>query len=243
MDQNEALRDLGLEPKEISAYLALLELGEATVLGISNKSGVKRPTAYLVLRSLEEKGLISRVLKDRKTLYSPQHPQKLITEANVRLKELSEIVPQLESAFNKKGGKPRVMIYEGKDQLDRAYDEMFITKGEVMYMSTITLSFEAFPRTFRKIEYAKWGPDFSARELVDESEEGRKYAERVRGPYRQVKFIPKEMLPFDVDIGIFGNKALITQAKKEYFTVAIESDEISRAFRTIFEVMWRAAKD
>ena len=243
MDPKEALKDLGLEPKEISVYLALLELGEAAVLQISNKAAVKRPTAYLVLRSLEEKGLVSRVLKGKKTLYSPQHPQKLITEAEVRLKELSEIVPQLESVFHKKGGKPRVMIYEGKDQLDRAYDEMFITKGEVMYMSTITLSFEAFPRTFRKIKYANFGPDFKTRELVDESEEGRKYAEEVRGPYRQVKFIPKEMLPFEVDIGIFGNKALITQAKKEYFTVAIESDEISRAFRTIFEVMWKTAKE
>ena len=110
-------------------------------------------------------------------------------------------------------------------------------------MSTITLSFEAFPRTFRKIEYANFGPDFRARELVDESAEGRKYAEKARGPYRQVKFIPKEMLPFDVDIGIFGNKALITQAKKEYFTVAIESDEISRAFRVLFEAMWKLAKE
>lgn len=243
MEPNEALKDLGLEPKEISVYLALLELGEATVLSVANKSGVKRPTAYLVLRSLEEKGLVSRVLKGKKVSYYPQHPQKLITEAEMRLKELGEIVPQLESVFQKKGGKPRVMIYEGKDQLDRAYDEMFVVKGDVMYMSTITLSFEAFPRTFRKIEYANFGPDFGTRELVDESEEGRKYAGKVRGPYRQVKFIPKEMLPFDVDIGIFGNKALITQAKKEYFTVAIESEEISRAFRTIFNVMWRAAKD
>lgn len=243
MDPKDALRDLGLEPKEIAVYLALLELGEATILQISNKANVKRPTAYLVLGVLEEKGLVSRVLKGRKTLYSPQHPQKLITEAELRLKELTEIMPQLESVFHKKGGKARVMIYEGKEQLDRAYDEMFVTKGEVMYMSTITLSFEAFPRTFKKIEYVIWGPDFRARELVDESEEGRKYAERVRGPYRQVKFIPKEMLPFDIDIGIFGNKVLITQAKKEYFTVVIESDEISRAFRTIFEVMWKATKE
>ncbi len=152
MEPKEALKDLGLEPKEISVYLALLELGESAVLAISRKSEIKRPTAYLILRSLEEKGLVSRVLKGKKTLYAPQHPKKLITEAELRLKELGEIVPQLESVFNKRGGKPRVMIYEGKDQLDRAYDEMFITKGEVMYMSTITLSFEAFPRTFRKIE-------------------------------------------------------------------------------------------
>ena len=50
--------------------------------------------------------------------------------------------------------------------------------------------------------------------------------------------IPKEFLPFEVDIGIFGNKVLITSLKKEYFTVSLQSAEISQAFRHMFEVMW-----
>lgn len=242
MTIQETLQSLGLEQKEASIYLALLELGETTVLEISKKSGIKRPTVYVVLRSLEQKGFASKLLKESKTLFSPQHPKKLITEAELRMKELQEVVPQLESLLGREEGRPRVKIYEGKEQLDCAYDELFVIKGEGLYMGTLKLSMEVFPRTFRKVGYAPLSPEFSMRELVDESEESRKYAAHVRGPYREVRFIPKELLPFEAEIGVFGNHSLITSVKKEYFTIDIESKEIANSFRTILEVMWQAAK-
>lgn len=243
MNPSETLKELGLKDKESAVYLALLELGEEAISKISEKSGVKRPTTYLVLRDLENKGFVSRIMKGKKILFAPQHPRKLITEAELRLKELKNIVPQLESVFQKSGDKPRVMIYEGKENLDRAYDEMFVEKGEINFIDTHKLSYEVFPRTFKKFEYVNLSPEFRVRELVDESEESTKFVESVRGPYYEARFIPKEMLPFDMDIGIFGNRTLITSVKKEYFTLAIESDEISRAFRTIFEIMWKIAKE
>lgn len=243
MTIKETLKNLGLEEKEASIYLALLELGEGSVLTIAKKSGIKRPTVYVVLQYLEQKGFVSKVIKGKKTLFTPQHPRKLVAEAEIHLKELQEIMPQMESLFQREQGKPRIMIYEGKEELDRAYDESFITKGEIVWMGTLKLSQEAFPRTFRKIGYVKMSSGFRIRELVDESEESKKYAEQVRGQYHLVRFIPRELLPFEVDIGIFGDRALITSVKKEYFTISIESAEIARAFRTIFEVMWQTAKE
>lgn len=242
MEIQDTLQSFGLEEKEKKIYLALLELGDSTVLQVSRKSGVKRPTAYLVLRSLEEKGFISRVLQDKKTVYSPQHPQKLITEAELRLKELRETVPQLETLMQKEG-KPRVTIYEGKIQLDRAYDEAFLVKGEILFISNSKVSLELFAKSFNKLQYKIFSPEFRFREIVDESQESRAYAQKVSGPYREIRFIPKELLPFETDIGIFGNNALITSVKKEYFTIRIESEEIAQAFRTIFELMWRATKE
>lgn len=243
MATSESLQNLGLEDKEISAYLGLLEIGEATVLEISKKSGVKRPTAYLVLRSLEEKGFISRIIRGKKILFAPQHPQKLLTEAELRMKELQDVVPQLESLLKKSSGRPRIMIYEGREALDRAYDEMFLIRGEALFMSKIAFSLKLFPRTFKKFEYAAFSPEFRMRELVDESEEGRKYQEKVKNPFRAVRLIPKEYAPFEIDLGIFGNRILITSVKKEYFTVSIESEEISQAFRKIFEIVWQIAKE
>jgi sugar-specific transcriptional regulator TrmB len=241
MGIQNTFQGLGLEEKEAKIYLALLELGDGTVLQASRKSGIKRPTAYLVLRSLEEKGFISRVFQGKKTVYSPQHPQKLITETELRLKELRETVPQLETLMQKEG-KPRVTIYEGKGQLDRAYDEAFLAKGEILFISNSQVSLEIFAKSFSKLQYKTFSPEFRFREIVDEGQESRAYAQKVSGPYREIRFIPKELLPFETDIGIFGNNTLITSVKKEYFTIRIESEEIARAFRTIFELMWRATK-
>lgn len=244
MQITEVVRGLGLKAKETDVYLALLELGEAKVGQIAEKSGVKRPTAYLVLQDLEKSGFVSRTSRGKKIFFSPQHPRKLVTEAEVRLKELKEVVPQLESLLQRGEGRPRVTIYEGKEKLDRAYDEAFSVRGEVLFMSSLGLSAEIFPRTFKKLNfYMISSPEFRVRELIDESEEGKAYAAQHRGSFREVKMIPKELLPFEVDIGIFGNKTLITSVKREYFTVSIESEEIAKSFRSIFEAMWRAAKE
>ncbi|MBI3334921.1 MAG: hypothetical protein HY001_00275 [Candidatus Portnoybacteria bacterium] len=243
MNPKETLQDLGLTQKEAIVYLALLEIGEATVNTIAIKSGIKRPTAYIVLRSLEAKGFTSRIIKGKKTFFAPQHPKKLLTEAELRLKELKEVVPQWESLYRKEEGRPRVMIFEGKEELDRAYDESFIVKGEVVYIGTLPLSMEALPRTYRKMQYIQFTSEYRMRELINESEESREYARCCQGPYRQVRFIPKELLPFEADVSVFGDRTLITSVKKEYFAISIESPEIARAFRTIFEVMWQAAKE
>lgn len=239
MNQNEVFRSLGLDDKESSVYLALLELGESPVARIADKAGVKRPTGYLVLGSLEKKGLINRIARGKKVLFAPQHPRKLETEAEFRLKEIREIVPRLESLFSNKEGRPRVSVCEGKETLDRAYDESLLAKGEVLFMSTLELSADVFPRTFRKYGYVSFSPDFRVRELVPDTAHSHAHAQRVSGPYYGVRFIAKEFLPFEADIGIFSERVLITSVKGEYFTVNIESKEINHAFRTLFEALWR----
>ena len=240
MELKDSLKSLGLEEKEIDIYLGLLELGEASVSEISTKSGVKRPTTYVILDSLEKKGLVTKKIRRNKTLFFPQNPRKLISEAELNLKQLQETVPQLEAMLKRKSRKPKVFIYEGKELLDRANDESFARKGEVIYMGTLKLSKEVFPRTYRKTDYAV-SDNFRIRELIDDNEETQAYAQKVSGQFRQVRFMPKKLMPFETDIAVFGNMTLITSVKREYFTIAIESKEIAITFRNIFEVIWQIA--
>lgn len=243
MNPKDTLKHIGLNEKEIQIYLSLLELGSSTVLTIAKRSGIKRPTAYLVLESLVEKGFASRVIKGKRTFFAPQNPNKLISEEELRLKELQETVPILETMFRKRRERPRIKIFEGKEELDRAYDELFINNGDALFMSTNKLSMEIFPRSYEKQQLIPRSEEFRIRELVDESKEGLDYANKVGGDYHTFRFIPKKFLPFEADIGIFGNHTLITSVKKEYFTIDIESKEIAKAFRTIFEMMWLSAKN
>jgi sugar-specific transcriptional regulator TrmB len=238
----EVLIGLGLEPKEVTAYLKLLELGEATPLELSRRTDLKRPTAYLVLQSLEAKGFATRVMGERTMSFVPQNPKKLVLDTETRLNELNEVLPQLESLVHKDAKKPRILVFEGAATLDRAYDDAFTSKGEVLFMSTLRLSKKFFQRTFQKLDQANFSAGFRTRELVDESPESKAYAVQVGGPYRRARLIPRKYLPFETDIGIFGNTTLITSGKEEYFTVGIESPEITRAFRVLFELMWDVSK-
>src|SRR5262245_22429821 len=98
--------------------MGLLTLGEGSVLEISKKTGVKRPTCYIALQSLERRGFVSKLMRRNKSVFAPQHPKKLVTEAEIRLKEIEAAIPQFEAALKRSDDKPRVMIFEGKEALD-----------------------------------------------------------------------------------------------------------------------------
>src|SRR6185369_9371062 len=101
MNVYEALQNLGLKDKERDAYLALLELGEGTVAHIATKAGLKRPTAYLVMNELGQRGLVSEFKRGKHTYYAPRNPEGLVQEARSRVAELEEVLPQLQSMFIK----------------------------------------------------------------------------------------------------------------------------------------------
>ncbi len=242
MDPTEMLKQLGLDEKEIIAYLALLEMGEASVLTLSRKSGLKRPTTYLILDALERKELVSRSVRGKKITYLPQHPKKILIDAEHRVAQLKEMLPQFDALMQRGDDKPRVMIYEGKDALDRAYDDMFITKGEVVFLSNVELVEDIFTRTLSKFEYAA-SAELRSREIIDDSDRSRAYARRANGPYRKVRFLPDAFPRFETDIGVFGNNTVITSGHKEYFSVRIVSEEIANAFRSMFEAMWQLSTE
>ncbi len=60
------LEKAGLNKRETVLYLALLQMGPSSVLSIAKKADMKRPTAYLVLDDLMQKGLVAEVPKEKK---------------------------------------------------------------------------------------------------------------------------------------------------------------------------------
>ena len=76
METIDVLERVGLKGKEASVYLALLELGTASVESIAKKAGTKRPTTYLVLDDLQNRGLVSIVPQQKKSCIQQSHHSK-----------------------------------------------------------------------------------------------------------------------------------------------------------------------
>ena len=134
------LQALGLSEKEAKVYLAALELGPDTVQNIAKKAGINRPTAYLQIESLKQKGIISEVEKDSKVLIMAESPERLSSllntyekELEFKKKELERILPNLSELFTGTGEKPKVKFYEGRGGI-RAIEEDFLkTKSKEIY--------------------------------------------------------------------------------------------------------------
>ena len=106
METVEVLRKTGLNEKESQIYLALLELGTASVQSIAFKAGIKRPTTYLVLDDLQAKGLVSEV-PQKKALYTAESPERLLGDLSKKEELLKRFLPDLVALHNAKKEKPQ----------------------------------------------------------------------------------------------------------------------------------------
>ncbi len=113
MEITTSLQALGLTQSEALMYAALLEMGQGSVLEIARTAGVKRPTAYRILDSLKERGLVRSTLfrgvKDYR-LNSIQHLKSFVVKQQ---KIVETHTPALRLQYEQRARKLRTRSYVG----------------------------------------------------------------------------------------------------------------------------------
>jgi HTH-type transcriptional regulator, sugar sensing transcriptional regulator len=111
----EKLIEYGLTSREASLYLASLELGESGMSTIAKRAKIKRPTAYLTFKTLEEKGLMGS-LKMRNSLhFIATDPEMFFAREKRRIKELYDLLPKFKDVQLNKPSGTKIVSYEGKE--------------------------------------------------------------------------------------------------------------------------------
>ena len=120
MLQNK-LQQLGFEEKEAKLYAALLELGEAGIVDIARKSGLKRTTVYHILDNLKLRGLVSQTKKDKKVSYIAEDPRSIGEDLKEKERLFQKTLPELLSIANLMEKKPVIKYFEGLNGIKEAY--------------------------------------------------------------------------------------------------------------------------
>src|SRR3989339_1834872 len=126
------IREAGLEPKEAKIYLAVLELGKATITDVAKKSKVKRTTIYEYLDNLVEMGLVGKTVKGKRIFYIAEDPKKLIYILENKKKKVALALPALQEIFSASFSRPKVRFYEGIEGMRNIYNEMTKT-SQIIY--------------------------------------------------------------------------------------------------------------
>ncbi|UCH04532.1 MAG: helix-turn-helix domain-containing protein [Candidatus Thorarchaeota archaeon] len=114
------LRSLGLHLNEAKAYKALVTLGQSTARAVADHSGVPRSKVYDVLYSLEDRGLVRRVLGSDPTEFQPYPPKDAIPYLIEKLQHSGSVVQTaLENIEQERNTESRELVYtvEGQDQI------------------------------------------------------------------------------------------------------------------------------
>lgn len=240
METTEVLAKIGLNEKQANVYLALLELGTASVQTVAQKADIKRPTAYLVLDELEQKGLVS-VIPQKKALYTAESPERLISDLSRKQELLKSYLPSLLAFYNAKKEKPRVQLFSGKEGVKQVYDKIY-ESTEVWFFGTIQGPEEIYPEglyTFLKKVKEK---NLKVRDILVHREPELKYAREVeRPPSYETRIAPKGMELF-ADNAIFGDSVVFFSFHPQIFATVISSKEVAQSLRTIFDMAWQSAR-
>jgi sugar-specific transcriptional regulator TrmB len=239
MELDKVLELLGLNEKEAKVYLALLQLGTASVPKISVRAGTKRPTTYLILEDLRKRSLVTPIPRGITTLYTAESPERLLEEERIKKQAIENNLPELMAIFNSKKEKPKVRFYQGERYLEELYNEVFRQKTVDLYGSIGVID-EKLPGIIEKnaVMMEKHKPQ--VRELLQADKKSIEYAKKMpASENHQIKVAP-ENYQFPTDNIIFGNKLAILSYKDEPMAVIIESSDVVATYKSMFEIVWNS---
>lgn len=249
MNIETTLKNIGLEQKEREVYLKLLEMGQTTMTELAKSSQIKRPTAYLVVQELQLKGLVSETLMGKRKQYSATHPKRLLEMAQDQKRQIEETLPDLLALYNQPKNKPRIQVFENKMGLRLVYKDMFnaVAKGEeALFFADVEAIHKVVPEIMDEFKQAVSKlKSIHIRELHYQNKAAKHWAEHFKREYKkgyQIRYLPNTYEFGMCDNVIYGNKLVIFSLKGDLFVIVIESEEIAKTYRAMFEWAWQMGK-
>ena len=245
-EQAKLLNKIGLTEKQAIVYLALLELGDAKMTHIARQAKLKRPNVYLIIEELIQLGLVSMIKKGNKKIYSAVHPNRIAEILDSRKQQYQELLPGLVARYGSIKGK--VQMLEGMEGIKQAYQEAYSLlkegKNEGLWFGNISFLLENFPLVIKEYDSVLDSlKDYKIRELIIGGEKSEAWVKKMQKsirPQHFIKYLNDEGQCGITDQFIIGNKIMLFSMNKEIFTLIIESEEIVKTQRFLFDRMWNS---
>lgn len=240
MDKDRLLSDLGLNDKEAKTYVAILELGSATIKPIANRAGLKRTSLYYFIDRLVALGLIAQTEIRGRMHYQALPPSRLVDLQRERLQQVEHALPEFMSIFNLVKDKPRISYYEGSEQIKQLLWEEPRCKQELLGIwSGQDIMDLVGERELAAIDKARRANNIKVRVVrVRHKDEPFKLFQEGPGLNRELRYAPED-IDFATSLTIYDTgKVSFVTSKKEGFGILIESPEIYTMMKILFEGFW-----
>lgn len=241
METKDALQIIGLNDKESAVYMALLQLGRSSAYGIAQKSGLKKPTTYVILDELIKKGLVQKVPRVRKQLYVAQSPEQAFALAEEKLNLAKQKLPELLAMSKGEETKVSTLYFEGVEGIKQMleYKLKELDGKEMLGFWATDMNAPKELQDYFKTGFAQNNKKhhIAMRGIVPTHESLKEYREADAAFGRTMKAVPYEQYSSEVAIDTVGDLVRI-QDYKNLQGVIIENKDVAKTVREIFEMTW-----
>lgn len=243
MELVESLKNIGLNEKEAKVYLALLQTGKAKAYVVSKYSGLKKPTTYVILDSLVEKGFAHKTPRQKTMYYVPISPEELFALSKNKLQQAESALPQLK-ALGKRGVNKKVSVsyFEGLSGIREMYtilEKEMAGKEYVGFFAHERKTSEEVLKLFNDIneEYRK--KNIKRRAVTCEDVTLQKFfKDDFRKQYNfDVKTLPLSEYDSSISIEIYKDCTQIF-SHRYLQAITIDNPDIAKTMKQIFEIVW-----
>lgn len=244
----QQLVDLGIEPRSARFYLTLLGMREPTVAEVAKASNISRTSAYDIVASLTQRGLVdlrdsTRVQRRVGTkVLRANDPDRLLSDWHQKKRILDDVVPRLRSIHGKAGPFPRTSYFEGADGIREA---LFGTLNWRCNMYGI-LSMADLHSVVGEAAMADYIRERIRHKIflkVVRSREKDTFPGWLtsKAEYREARWAPPSYV-YTMTTFIGTDTVVMLSSSDEDFALKIESPEYATMQRNLFEVLWSVSE-
>lgn len=248
------LSSLGLNEREIEAYVALLGSSAVPASIVSKRTGMNRSTAQYTCQQLHKKGLVMMIQKGNAYLFSAEPPEKLLLllEKEKRTiekkeRETERIIGQLKSLMNPAAVLPKVQFFEGRDGILQGYKQVIasVQKGQeiLSYLHALEEAEDQFDlhKEFTEVTNGIRKKGIINKVISPDSQYARAWQKTDTPPQRVTKIIgtPDNMNP--TEIMIFGDSVYaVAVEQNQLFGYLAQNKSIAAMHRAMFMSLWNS---
>jgi len=239
----DKLRDflisIGLGKNETEIYIALLELGDSSVLEISKKTHIHRSNIYDSLRNLIQRGLVYELDQPTK-LFSAKSPNSLVDYMKHKEMELKEVVKDYSSRKVKKSEESASRISKGLFSARQAIYSLLETGEPILVYGIPDIAPEIIGPSLKDFHKKRMQKGIIMKQIYNSTA-----VPRIK-LLNRMKFTEARALPSKYDsvasTNISGDKVIIILWQDEIRVVEIQDKYIAKTYKKYFDILWKEAR-
>lgn len=235
------LEAIGIEKKAASLYATLLSNKRLGVAELARQADVKRATCYEHLEVLLKNNFVMRVPVGKRMYYAAVHPKKVLATYKRKAHEFETKLEAMVTLHEEAVNKPRVTFFEGKQELNNIYENLFRSMGD----SYSIFPPDAFFSNFTEDEYLNFDKTNSAHAMkTKDLFVSSKHTKRLRELRTNKGFDNKsdkelpEWFTTNVDVLVFSDTVALISLR-DLSAIVIENKDIAELFKNIHTFMWK----